>query len=64
MKLKENMIQNFEMHSYGLENIAMCQEVCRILQKWIELIQIAQGYTNELPPVKYHVVVFKRSQDF
>ena len=30
-KLKEKSIQTFEMHSYGLDNIAMCQEVYRNL---------------------------------
>ena len=62
-RMKENLADRYEVQAYGRLNVRLCNEVLRILHRWIELESVETGYIDNKTD-SYIVVYFKRSEGF
>ena len=62
-RLKENLADRYEVQAYGRPNVRLCNEVLRILHRWIELESVETGFIDNKTD-SYIVVYFKRAEGF
>ena len=67
--MNSNLVDEFELHAYGKQNVRLAEEVCLMLHKWMHVLDIESGFTDMPNKQKdcancYLVVFFKRANGF
>ena len=64
-KMKENLVDEYQLHAYGRKNVLLCEEVSKILNKWMQVTDVETGCTEVNDTLGcYMIIYFRRSKGF